>query len=376
MPTISKLLQRVSGKKELTVNLVPQRFLQVFREHGVEASQIPRIFPQTSLDDLKNPDSLLKKLTPAVLDEVSELFGIRSEWLEGVDDDIYQFKWCYKNPEHFFEHIADLTLKRNGFPVRVLSTTKNIDGSDDRQQWLVLVIVEKIAELGERIINRYHVYYDSWDWGYEPSRIQLKAMTRLVHQAFGPVPILIVSPEELESIREGRLFPRKYLGGCLITDPSLEDFALDKNESAVAKEVEELPLVMKYIEDYQLKILPSRHPNKGELAVGSEASPNESLSRHKEKISQKSRKAAQTKNASGNQIKDQFIRQIAKRLNEKGFNASAETRLFYDALDESVAIKLFRSETDYKKLTADEARLNAVRTLTTALAKYKKERNQ
>jgi len=61
-----------------------------------EVSQIPRIFPKISLDDLKSDESLLKKLTPELIDEVATLFAVRTEWLEGVDDVVYASYSCYK----------------------------------------------------------------------------------------------------------------------------------------------------------------------------------------------------------------------------------------------------------------------------------------
>ena len=46
-----------------TPNLVAKRFRQLFVDHGIEETQIPRIFSKITLDDLKSDESLLKKLT-------------------------------------------------------------------------------------------------------------------------------------------------------------------------------------------------------------------------------------------------------------------------------------------------------------------------
>lgn len=50
MPTsikVSKIWQHFSGKaKPNPVNIVAQRFLQAFHDHGLQTSQIPRLLPQ------------------------------------------------------------------------------------------------------------------------------------------------------------------------------------------------------------------------------------------------------------------------------------------------------------------------------------------
>lgn len=135
------------------------------------------------MDDLKSEDALLAVLTPEVLDQTARLFGIRTAWLEGVDDDIYECLSCYKQLEVFFEHLATLNRDENDFDdfyVQTLVTTKQLNMNDPSQQHMVVIVVEKIAQLGDQRLYRYHVYGDDWDWGYWPTRIQLKATARLL----------------------------------------------------------------------------------------------------------------------------------------------------------------------------------------------------
>jgi hypothetical protein len=47
--------------------------------------------------------------------------------------------------------------------------------------------------------------------------------------------------------------PRQFVNHCLLTNPSLEDYACSKSEHAQAKETEELPFVMEYIKNHELK---------------------------------------------------------------------------------------------------------------------------
>lgn len=249
--------QRLTGKQPAnSIDRVAPRFLQAFNEHGVETAQIPRLLPEIRLDDLQSPSKLLAALTPAILDRVAKLFGIRSEWLEGVDDRIYNYLAVYKHPAVLLEHLARIWPAQEdgiGFPLRVLTTTRSLDRHDDQYQQLAPVIVEQIAVLGDEEIYRFHIYQDGFDWGHLPARIELKAIARVVFKALHmPVPLFAVSQDDMDEITEGRMIPMRLLDGCLLTHPSLEDYALDPKESGIAKETDELPAVLEYIKEHRL----------------------------------------------------------------------------------------------------------------------------
>jgi hypothetical protein len=355
-----------------SVESAATRFIHLFETHGVQTSQIPRLIPQLKLSHLKTTESLLDALTPAIIDQAATLFGVRSEWLEGAEDEIYPHHYCYKQPNLFFEHFNTLAPNAYSCPVRMLAVNKYLDFQSDEYQPLVLVLVETVKAFNEGYINRYHIYRDGWDWGYEPSRIQLKAMARLLGRIH-PIPIYQVSQDVLDAVLEARMIPQPYLSSPLVTNPCLEDFAESSDQSGAAKEVDELPQVMQYISDYGLDEMATpfkEYRQKADtlwrlMEVGTE--------KRVESLSEKSRKAAISKNASGNQVKQLFLSRYSSMMNDQGFNASGAARTFYDGLSEVEAIKLFRSEKDFQKLTPDEARDNAVRTLTTALRKYKKQ---
>lgn len=256
--SINKLWQSFTGKTKFNpVNVVAQCFLQVFHDHGLQAAQIPHLLPQIKLDDLKSKEALLAALTPEILNQAAHLFGIRTAWLEGVDDGIYDCLSCYKQPKIFFENLALINCgvhDSDVFYVQTLVATKQLNMNDPSQQLLVVVVAEKIAELDNQCVYRYHVYGDGWDWGYWPTRIQLKAIARLLFKKFGKtMPIYTTKLTDLENIREGRLIPRNYLGRCLLSEPSLEDYAMTQEENFHAKEIAELPEVLKYIEEHNLE---------------------------------------------------------------------------------------------------------------------------
>jgi hypothetical protein len=358
---IIRLWRNFTGNsKSNPVNIVAQRFLQVFREHGVETSQIPRLLPAIGLDDLKSEESLLTVLTPEILDKSAKLFGIRSQWLEGVDDRIYEWLSCYKQPEIFFEHLASLKEDQNDydfFYVQTLTTTKNLNRHDESEQLLTVIVSEKIAELGDERIYRYHVYGDGWDWPHWHCRIQLKTMARLLYTKFGrTMPLYTTKQADLMRIREGRQIPRSYLGGCLISEPSLEDFALSASQSVIAKDMDELPAVLEYIEQHKLKSLIDSLQPKATTDNQLEEKPVDVT------VTNNASKAANVKHARINAIKEKFISFYqAESMQFRTIKAAAGH--FFDLLDEKQEQLMFTS------------RDTAIRTLQDALRDFRKSSN-
>jgi hypothetical protein len=233
-------------------NLVAKRFQQLFVDHGIEETQIPRVFSKITLDDLKSDESLLKKLTPDLINEVAELFKVRVEWIEGVDETIYSYWSCYKEPESFFKYLKTIKYEEYSFPFRLITTVQKFDYKDESYQPFCILFVEKIAKLGDERIYRYQLD-TGWKWEHAPCREQIKAMAMLYwKQARHPITIHKVSKETYQQIEDLSLIPYHYLRGSLVSEPSLEDYVIEPSESMVSKEAEELPVVLKYIADNNL----------------------------------------------------------------------------------------------------------------------------
>lgn len=255
---LGQFWQKITGREQTAdVSGVPKRFVSLFQEHGIEVAQIPRLVPSLRLDDLSTPQNLLSALTPEIIDQVANLFGIRSQWLEGVDDEIYEYLGTYNEPAELLKHLSKVSRMpegRRSFPLRVLSTKKCLDRTQDEHQVLVPVLVEPITELGDKVIYRYFVYRDGFDWNHSKARLELKAIARIIFTRLGtPIPLFETSENDIEEVLAGRKAPGGLMRGAPVTNPSLEDYALSSKESAVAKETQELDDVLGYIEAHGLK---------------------------------------------------------------------------------------------------------------------------
>lgn len=239
------------------IDLVAQRFLRVFNEHGVPLTQIRYFLPQITLDTLSDRKALLTALTPETLDQTAQLFGIRRNWLDGVDDQIYEHTQCYKVPGLLFHELSKIPHAGidNMFPVRALYCSK----SRRRDSWsdvtVVLVLQKLIGRIDENDIYQYRPITDEWSWDYWKSRLQLKVNIRLLTTIcnIDVVPLYRVEKSIIEGVAAGELIPRSYISAHLTTEPSLEDFTSFPNEHAKAREYGELPKVLAIIEKYNLE---------------------------------------------------------------------------------------------------------------------------
>ena len=257
---VRALIRKATSKDcDSPVRIVATRFLKLFKDHGVQPAQIQHYIPQVTLDALGSTDKLLTVLTHPVLDQATNLFGVKRAWLDGVSDSIYECRHCYKAPVQFFRDVAAVFDEDAHFCVRALYCSKKLDRGAGTGQDLALVLVKRLGMLGDSEVYRYVIYGDTWDWAYLPSRIQLKAMARMAYTVCDiQVPLFRVSAKVLDEVRKGARVPNEELNGCLLTNPSLEDFALSLDESGQAQETEELPAVLQYIETHGLEPLARR----------------------------------------------------------------------------------------------------------------------
>ncbi len=255
----------IAKPKNDPVLIVAQRFLKIFNDHGVAVSQIPRLIPQLTLEQLRTAEDLLPALTVQIIHQAAQLFQVQRAWLEGTSERIYENRWCYKNPERFFKDLSMLQLEGVTYPVVAFCCDQKLNKRSRHEQPVVLVMVEKCADLGDKEIYRYRIYNDEWIWNYFKSRIQIKAMIRIVEKMLNvPTPLYRVRQDTLRKIVAGLLVPTLgFSEGVRLRAVSLEDFSLSSDESAVSKESDELPRVLKYIEDYDLDGVTSRYESLG-----------------------------------------------------------------------------------------------------------------
>jgi hypothetical protein len=256
------LFRRLKGNSVDPLLVVPSRVFQVFDNHGVAVSQIPRLIPELSLSQLRSLDTLLNALTPDIIQKIANLFGVQRKWLEGTTDVIYDGSYyCYKDPWKFFKEIETFKIEPFEFPLIAFTAESKFDYTSGRDQFVLLVQREKCAELDDKTIYRYRII-DQFLWGYFKSRTQLKAMMRIWYLKYQiPVSIFRVDKETLKFMEAGKIVPHKHMWGSRRSKhENLEDYALTPAESRVSKEEADLPEVFEYIKLFKLDNMEGENP--------------------------------------------------------------------------------------------------------------------
>lgn len=195
---IGRFISRFRKSPKPKTDSVSSRFLQLFESHDVHRNQIPRFFGHgLTIKDVQDETALLNKLDESLLDAACHLFGVRREWLEGAESQIYPCHDFYKNPEDVAPFLA--TLKAN-----------NPDGSLDgilmapceNSGDALIVLREIIGWIGKKAIYRSHLC-NNWRFDYWKSRVYLTAFIAIAFKQGVYIRGSILPTKEIAKIAEG-----------------------------------------------------------------------------------------------------------------------------------------------------------------------------
>jgi len=180
---------------------VVARFISLFENHGVKRSQIATFFGLgLTLKDFKDDDSLLEAITEEQLQAAIELFGVRREWLDGVDSQIYDTRRIDKNLKEFSSLLEE--LKSRGVSGGALFVPES---DMTRKSSSLLVLEEPIGELGEMPVYRYHTY-SGWIFPYWKSRAFITACVAIAWEKQVYVHGQKLPPTDMGKLSEGTEF--------------------------------------------------------------------------------------------------------------------------------------------------------------------------
>ncbi|WP_152604414.1 hypothetical protein [Methylophilus sp. Q8] len=174
MEKASRFLSWVRKTRTTPADTVGHRFIKLFESHNVHRNQIPRFFGHgLTLKDVQDEAFLIQKLDETLLDAASNLFGVRREWLEGAESQIYPCHDFYKHPEEVLPFLTGLRdANPNGDLNGVLLAP--VEYRDDA----VIILSELIGNIGDKPIYRYHIC-NNWLFDYWKSRAYLTAFVAI-----------------------------------------------------------------------------------------------------------------------------------------------------------------------------------------------------
>jgi hypothetical protein len=162
---------------------IATRLVALFESHGVHRNQIPEFFGHDlDISSCASDEKLLDKITPEIIHDAVELFGVNKDWLEGSSKEIYDIRNFYKHPEEFEHYLVELlknTSKDKLFAYALTSTpNKKLMNKDDDS---LFVIAESIGEINQREIYKYHLL-GRWGIHYWKSRAYFTACCALLYK--------------------------------------------------------------------------------------------------------------------------------------------------------------------------------------------------
>lgn len=167
---LEKFFAKKAAAKPTSALSVAKRFVELFEAHGVKQSQIPNFFGHgLELKDFVDHNSLISVLSEQILSDAAELFAIRREWLDGVDEQIYKTHDFYKHPEDFVTFISDLKGNDGN-----LGGMLYVSQEDSRNAEAFFIIEECIGHIGDKPIYRNYFCGD-WVYSYWRCRAYLAA---------------------------------------------------------------------------------------------------------------------------------------------------------------------------------------------------------
>jgi hypothetical protein len=164
-------VRRYSGQRTNENNTIASRFIALFEKHGVHRNKIPCFFRHVlELDDINNEGKLSSKLPHETLQAACDMSVVRLEWMEGVEDQLYDIHDFYKYPNEYGNFFSQFNTDEAGHIL-----TKLILSTDqDWQKDALSIVQEQIGLIGDNHIVRYHLY-GGWFQKYWKCRADLKA---------------------------------------------------------------------------------------------------------------------------------------------------------------------------------------------------------
>lgn len=240
--------------------LVARRLVALAVAHGLREQEIPRLFAGIGYAQLDDLQSLARAITPAVVDSAAELFGVRREFVEGLDELVYLPLGSGRaSAKESTQVLVDATARAvaatrhpsslDRGPLAVLTADSAPDRLSGRRQRVVPVIIEPSGAEVDGPVYRCRVFGGYFDWNDSEQRIGLKALAWLVWRRLRKVvPLYQVSERDLVGVLNWIAVPSAVFTRSLVTDPSLEDYIEAPRSSAVARESDELPEVLAFLE--------------------------------------------------------------------------------------------------------------------------------
>jgi hypothetical protein len=242
--------QQVKSQSSEVYSLV-ERFVQIYRAHGIERTQIPRFLGEESgltLADVSTDEKLLNSLNENLLQTTCDRFGVQREWLDGKDVPIYPYLGHSHDLSSYIDFLLELKKSGamiQGFAIKrpgdKLKKPKHIHGDIDRY-FIALLFRVEIGHWGDHSQDSIWKYYPLGDqiyWGYKKTRMQLKAKVLIASMLGIYFKGCVMEAHEIEGIMDGSIFPGPLMEHRSHVGWHPDDYIFTEEESRAVADAEE-----------------------------------------------------------------------------------------------------------------------------------------
>jgi hypothetical protein len=225
--TLNAVMRASIEPQASPLELQVDRFFALFAEHDIPLTDVPQFLsPGCGIqrDDLLSREMVLRKLSNEVLSELSGIFRVKIDWLKGLQTGAYsRTDKLYKNANGFCRYLA--ALVHSSRTVRVHLITKKSESGDfvpdalrlssksgENQKNLNMAMVIEI----EKVLNgipytAYEVVGDNLQWDMSNCRFDIKCVLMFCDRTRIHSRGIVLSDEDFESLRAGRVLIRTLL---------------------------------------------------------------------------------------------------------------------------------------------------------------------
>jgi len=190
--TLKAVMNATLQPQSNQLELMTDRFIEIFDAHGIAMADIPRLVPVIQKSDLLSKKTLLDKLSDDVIATVAELFFVDPLWLKGTSDRPHNLsgKRWYKRVDSIAISLAKYSRQCRG--VRVLLVSKNgtnyqqLKEAKDKEDAIPAHVMGVVIQLDRSVNGINFTTYDVWEaerWNYAPCRHYLKCIALFCEKA-------------------------------------------------------------------------------------------------------------------------------------------------------------------------------------------------
>lgn len=245
----SRRKQKIPAKKNEAYSLV-DRFIELFKAHGIERTQVPRFLGDRynlTLENMSSNEKLLSRLDEALLTSVCELFGVQRDWLDKGDTPIYSRERFYKNMNLYVQFLSDIKQKYDDVQCFAIKSPENKLAKDGKDLSIALLFRGRTGVLDDNPIYRYFISGDEWSWSYGRTRIQLKAMIWAAWQFKILIAGCLLPQDNINDLLAGKVFPGPLVDNLSWVMWHPDDYILTADESQVAADSKEAITAREYM---------------------------------------------------------------------------------------------------------------------------------